>query len=53
MSKLSLQPSTTLILSFTEKCRRVARLISFTTCLAGFLAGDFDLECLALMFVPS
>ena len=36
-----------------EKCRRVARRISFTTCSAGRLAGNFDLERLGLIFVPS
>jgi hypothetical protein len=44
------RPSSTIrILSSAEKCRRVARRISFTTCSVGFLAiGD-----LALIFVPS
>src|SRR6478736_3463215 len=32
--------STILILSSAEKCRRVARRISFKTCSAGFLAFD-------------
>src|SRR4029078_6169227 len=41
--------STTRIFSSAEKCRRVARRISFTTCSAGALAGpDF-----CLIFAPS
>ena len=47
--------STILILSSAEKCRRVARRMSFTTASAGFLVGlvaDFGLEGLGLIFVP-
>src|SRR5690606_41235776 len=40
--------STILILSSAEKCRRVLRRMSFTTCPAGFL----DLEDLGFIFVP-
>src|SRR6516225_6921695 len=44
------RPSRTMrILSSAEKCRRVARRMSFTTCSAGALAGpDFS-----LIFAPS
>jgi IS5 family transposase len=38
---------------FTDFDRRVARRMSFTTASAGRLAGDFDLERLGLIFVPS
>ncbi len=40
---------TILILSSAEKCRRVRRRMSLTTCSAGFL----DLEDLGFIFVPS
>src|SRR5690606_22128479 len=44
------KPSSTIrILSSAEKCRRVARRMSFTTCSAGFLA----LEDLGFILVPS
>ena len=43
------QSSTMRILSSTEKCRRVARLMFFITCSSGFLA----LEYLGLVLVPS
>jgi hypothetical protein len=46
-------PITIRILSSAEKCRRVARRMSFTTCSAGALAGDFALQDLGLIFVPS
>ena len=45
--------STILILSSAEKCRRVLRRMSFTTCSAGALDRDFALEDLGFIFVPS
>ena len=41
--------STMRILSSAEKCRRVLRRMSFTTC----SAGNLDLEDLDFIFVPS
>ena len=43
------RPSSTIrILSTAEKCRRVARRMSLTTCSAGRLVGNFGLEGLGL-----
>src|SRR3546814_2912063 len=48
------KPSSTIrILSSAEKCRRVARRMSFTTRSAGALGGDFFKEDLGFIFVPS
>src|SRR5690606_16475062 len=47
------RPSSTIrILSSAEKCRRVARRMSFTTCSAGAFT-DFFKEDLGFIFVPS
>jgi hypothetical protein len=49
LSSLRKPSSTIRILSSAEKCRQVARRMSFITCSAGFLA----LEDLGLILVPS